>query len=72
MPLHHSLLKTALFLNKAFGATGAKKMGRRTKMREKIFFGVMRRSAPPLGFLIAQAGNCAFMFISMRSLSSVQ
>ena len=63
--------KLPFFLTKPF-MQREQKMVYRTRMREKIFFGVERRSAPPLRFLIARAGNCAFMFISIRSLSSVQ
>lgn len=63
--------KLPFFLTKPF-MQREQKMVYRTRMREKIFFGVERRSAPSLGFLIARAGNCAFMFISIRSLLSVQ
>lgn len=63
--------KLPFFLTKPF-MQREQKMGRRTRMWEKIVFGVVRRSAPPLRFLIAWAGSCAFMCISIRSLLSVQ
>lgn len=63
--------KLPFFLTKPF-MQREQENGLSNKDAGKIVFGVMRRSAPSLGFLIARAGNCTFMFISIRSLSSVQ